>query len=315
MQETLQEIVWNQVVARGLERSPVFVLHDAPRRPRTSHHRQPGIELHFSHRGRGSYHVEDQLYVQSGCDLIVTPGSCAHQVYANIRTRFTRTVVCLGEPIPKWLSSDPEFQRLGELLRTPGPVQYYFSPEVWEEVEQHLQRLDREHTDRRTGWRGALFAHVIHLLILIDRSATTTSPPCDNYIAHCLKIIDANLGDDLLLVDLAKEVAVTPKHLSREFHQTVGLPLAEYVWHRRVAKAKELLASRRDLSAQEVARRSGFKTASHFTRKFAELTGMTPTQYRLRSLAQGPSPLLASAPSGPSHSWRSGGNAPAEPLR
>src|SRR5690606_39014814 len=128
--------------------------------------RQPGIELHFSHRGRGSYHVGEELYVLSGCDLVVTPGACAHQVFGNLRTRFTRTVVCVGDLMPEWLASAPEFASLGELLRAPEPMRLFFAPGDWEEVEEHLRRLDREHRDRKRGWQGAVIAHVIHLLVL-----------------------------------------------------------------------------------------------------------------------------------------------------
>ena len=279
-------IVWNETVARGLERSPVYVLHGPLKVPATSRHRQPGIELHFSHRGRGSYHVESELYVLSGCDLVVTPGSFAHQVFGNLRTRFTRTVVCVTDVMPQWLASAPEFAPLSQVLRAPAPVKLYFSPSDWEEIEEQLRRLDREHQGRQRGWQGAMIAHVIHLLVLIQRCATPAAPPSDHYIAQCLKVIEANLSEELLLTDLAREVAVSPKHLSREFRSTVGMPLAHYIWRRRVAKAKELLKGRPDLEIQEVARRCGFKTASHFTRKFAEIAGTTPLRFRESALPE-----------------------------
>jgi AraC family transcriptional regulator len=49
--------------------------------------------------------------------------------------------------------------------------------------------------------------------------------------------------------------------------------------HRRVERARELLHDLR-LSVSEIAGRTGFNSATHFTKSFRRIAGITPTGFR-----------------------------------
>lgn len=93
--------------------------------------------------------------------------------------------------------------------------------------------------------------------------------------------VEAHLGEDLLLDDLARAACLSTFHLSRCFRRATGLTLHGYVMHRRVERARLMLAGR-DLTLSHVAYACGFASQSHFTAVFKKALGVTPGDYRRR---------------------------------
>jgi len=86
------------------------------------------------------------------------------------------------------------------------------------------------------------------------------------------------------LHDLAQDLACSPFHLSRIFHQTAGLSLRRYVSRLRVSIAAERLAKgAADLT--ELALDLGFADHSHFTNAFRQEWGISPSRFRGRFFA------------------------------
>ena len=68
-------------------------------------------------------------------------------------------------------------------------------------------------------------------------------------------------------------------NLSRQFSQTEGRTIEQYIIAQRVERAKELLQLG-ELPVSEIADQLGYRTNSHFSAQFKRLTGLTPTQFR-----------------------------------
>jgi AraC family transcriptional regulator len=94
--------------------------------------------------------------------------------------------------------------------------------------------------------------------------------------------VDANLGRDLRLPELASLAQMNVDSFIRAFRQSVGVPPHRYILMQRVERARALLRASA-FSIPQVAVRSGFGSQSSFTRAFRRLTGTTPREYR-RSL-------------------------------
>ena len=91
--------------------------------------------------------------------------------------------------------------------------------------------------------------------------------------------IENNYATAVTLGDIMRAVALSHSSLTQLFKKELGMTPIEYVWCYRIAVAKRFLAFT-DLPVKDVATRCGFKTAQHFSRKFEEVCGCTPTVFR-----------------------------------
>jgi AraC family transcriptional regulator len=72
---------------------------------------------------------------------------------------------------------------------------------------------------------------------------------------------------------------ISPNYFASAFHQTTGFTPHQYVSHRRIERAQQLLTEA-DLPIAEVAYRCGFTSQSQFTTLFRPFTGVTPGRFR-----------------------------------
>ena len=91
--------------------------------------------------------------------------------------------------------------------------------------------------------------------------------------------IDANLEKNVRLDELARRANLSKYHFARAFKQSAGVPPHTYLIKRRVERARELLSDT-SMPLAEVALVAGFSNQSHFTCRFREQIGMTPSSYR-----------------------------------
>ena len=73
---------------------------------------------------------------------------------------------------------------------------------------------------------------------------------------------------------------LSPKYFSRVIFETVGVTAGDWIDQYVTTKAKHILRTRPDLTAQEVGREIGFKDAATFCRFFKRVSRLTPKQYR-----------------------------------
>jgi AraC-like DNA-binding protein len=94
-----------------------------------------------------------------------------------------------------------------------------------------------------------------------------------------LKFMQAEFSRGPTLVDIAKEVHLSPFHFHRRFTELLGLTPKQYLLDCQIHEAKtELLA--RDKELAQIAKDCGFAHQSHFTSRFKQASGLTPTRWR-----------------------------------
>jgi AraC family transcriptional regulator len=91
--------------------------------------------------------------------------------------------------------------------------------------------------------------------------------------------INDHLEENLSLKAIAAVVEMSPHYFTNLFKQSTGLSAYQYVIHRRMERAKQLLC-RQSLSIVEISQQVGFQSQSHFSNVFRKYTGTTPRIYR-----------------------------------
>jgi len=98
-----------------------------------------------------------------------------------------------------------------------------------------------------------------------------------------LEFIDRSYQDGTPLSRIAQAAGVSRSHLCRIFKRITGLSLKRFLTRRRLQAAKELLLEP-GAAIDQVARRVGYRDASHFDRVFRHWEGLTPSGYRRQAI-------------------------------
>lgn len=94
-----------------------------------------------------------------------------------------------------------------------------------------------------------------------------------------LEWIDDNLSESISSSMLAEQVNLASGTFARKFRQAHRMTVSQYLLHRRVSKAKALLATT-TLTVCDVGNVVGIPDPQYFNKQFRRITGMSPSRYR-----------------------------------
>ncbi|WFP61943.1 AraC family transcriptional regulator [Mesorhizobium sp. WSM4904] len=144
-------------------------------------------------------------------------------------------------------------------------------------VGRPQQPVDRLFAD---GLRRALAAHLIGRYTTDRWKQPSRQPTLEpRRLQRVMSFIEARLGENLSLDDLAGEACLSPFHFSRLFQQATGSSPHRYLTERRIESAKRMIRDNR-ASMVEIALDTGFGSQANFSRIFRKTTGLCPTEYR-----------------------------------
>ena len=98
--------------------------------------------------------------------------------------------------------------------------------------------------------------------------------------------MDSRYADDLDVATVAQRAGVSKYHLIRSFSGEYGQTPAQYLAHRRIERAQDLLRAT-NLTVTEVCHAVGFASLGSFSSRFRELVGETPSEFQRRWAAAG----------------------------
>jgi AraC-like DNA-binding protein len=96
----------------------------------------------------------------------------------------------------------------------------------------------------------------------------------------CRHMVADRISDPSLNVSsLAQDIKCAPDYLSHLFKTETGWSLIEYINDNRIKRAVYLLSSSA-MNISEVARACGYSDSAYFSRKFSQVTNISPREYR-----------------------------------
>jgi AraC family transcriptional regulator len=101
----------------------------------------------------------------------------------------------------------------------------------------------------------------------------------DRRIRRAVELMQAKMGEDLALDEIAAAAYLSPFHFARLFKKLTGSTPHAYLAALRANRAQVLLADT-DLSITQIAARVGYGSPSHFTKAFRQATGLAPRAFR-----------------------------------
>ncbi|MCQ2397620.1 MAG: AraC family transcriptional regulator [Lentisphaeria bacterium] len=172
----------------------------------------------------------------------------------------------------------------------PDEINYSVAPVLKLEdsavLEFVCKSADELHKEEVLPYSGNLFGSTIRLLnVILTLLRNSNMQPNeeamvpDKQLGNVLGYINANFMKDLKVPELARMSFISTRQFQEKFKKYTGRNVSDYIISKRIECA-ELLLRKGTQSIQEIAFDSGFNDFSYFSKKFREITGKTPREYR-----------------------------------
>lgn len=142
--------------------------------------------------------------------------------------------------------------------------------------------LEDEVRNRPVGHARTAAALTFQILVQIDagmRSKGLGGNPIEKKIRKAQALMADRLERRLSMPELARSLSVGYSWFRRKFREYTGHSPAQYHLKLRLNRARQLLLGT-DLPLKEIADRTGFHSAYHFSRAFKAEVGRSPSAFR-----------------------------------
>ena len=123
----------------------------------------------------------------------------------------------------------------------------------------------------------------LSLARLISECARRREVGIKDAVAEAVFYMNTHYSEPITVSLLASACGYSARHLSRLFARYCGMSPMQYLANLRLSRAAELLSENR-LTLTEISERVGICDSSAFSRNFRQRYGITPTEYRRRSV-------------------------------
>lgn len=273
---------------------PIAVERQDPQEP-IGLHAHEFCEIVVITGGQGRHVIGDNEYDLQTGDTFVIGGSRPHD-YVNLN--HLRLINILFDPAElPWT--------MGDLMSVPGYHVLFTLEPAFRERHQFNSRLrlspmdlahaievidvlEKELLQKKLGYRlmaTTMFLQIATFLSrLYDRSRDERSRSLLQ-IADTISHIEMNYTRSITLDQLVEISKMSRRNFLRTFEQTMGHSPIQYLIRLRIRKACERLRTDQ-ANITEVAMSVGFTDSNYFSRKFRDITGVSPRTYKSRYVTE-----------------------------
>jgi AraC-like DNA-binding protein len=160
------------------------------------------------------------------------------------------------------------------------------SPEDLDVAEAMVHRLERECKGRRRGYVFAATAVFMELVAHLSRCYSQTQADSSLSLlrlGETLSYMEREYAGEVSLAGLCQIAQMSRNTLSGHFRKALGHSPIEYLIRLRITKAADLLRQG-VLNVTQIAFRVGFSDSNYFSRQFRKVMGVSPRDFRRRSV-------------------------------
>jgi AraC-like DNA-binding protein len=242
-------------------------------------HDHAEYELAVCREGSGEIHIGELIYSFKNPSAFFIAPKTAHTLVSS--GNFDGWIIQIPPRVLECYNGRPEFAFLAALIKKTSPA-LLFSEKASAEIIRGLEKAQE----------GSGVFRWIYLLetfftasndrnLRICSFSSGISEKTGDKMDEIINYVFNNYTKTHSLMDLAVRTGIPVQRFCRNFKKKTGMTLSSYIQSVRINTAKKLLQQSR-MYVDDICYEAGFNSVSFFNRKFKELTGMTPVEYRRR---------------------------------
>jgi AraC-like DNA-binding protein len=255
-------------------------------------HAHPELELTYVLRGSGVRYVGGSIQPFHDGDLCLSGSHVPHGYGAHPHCDSGAEWIVLQFSTHAWGQSFwqlPENKPVASLFKN-AKRGIHFQGAAAARCGDLLKGICEESLARVSGLSRVLglletLADCRDVNYLNERESCQIEHP-DSRLETVLRWVENNAGNEIDQAEVARMVGMSPAVFSRFFRRKTGRVFTRHVNELRLARACVSLL-RGPSSINEIALESGFNNLANFNRRFLEIVGVTPRDYRASREVQG----------------------------
>ena len=258
-------------------------------------HMQEFFEINIITRGRGKHHIEENCLDAEVGDVFIIPPMVRHgytggEGFDVFHLIMSDKFIAKNMNELKMLPSFFILFTAEPLVRTKAEegLHLKLGAEQFGEIKPLLDQM-RNFPDTKISFcslvRSGLALAVIALLCkaYTENNETPTENRKDSSFINAISYIHENYHEKLSIDKLAEIARLSRSSFVHKFKAICKTTPLEYINERRIKEAEHMLLNTK-LSLLDIAFKCGFYDASHFSRTFLKLRGVSPSVYRRESM-------------------------------
>ncbi|MDO4977704.1 MAG: AraC family transcriptional regulator [Eubacteriales bacterium] len=242
--------------------------------------------------GQADLVVEGKLYQMKAGELWFCNPREIHQISNEIEQGGYQSMVFSLDVLGNILEDSDSAAYLSSIREKWNfPRRISTKEEDWGNYSKLVSRICDLYVRKPIAWkmeiRAALTLLIVELLrnqrfVLKEENVWRERSQMSEHLRTLLHYIVEHYGERITLEEAAGIVHLSPRYFCTFFHDNFHMSFVSYLNRYRIEQACTLL-NMGEYTVTEVAMRVGFDNISYFIRKFREMQGCTPTEYRKRN--------------------------------
>lgn len=254
-------------------------------------HVHNSFEIYYAIEGDLKISISDkESIIPSGNFLLLGPGTWHGTVYEpDIKRKYFIMIFDILENDSNTVDniySESEILELQKILVNLNTRGYYIIKDTFN-CQNTIEQMSLELKNKNLGWHSILSGLYVKFIILCLRNIipatsfnlTKQSQANVNLAISITKYMHNHYSENITLQEIAKEMHVSPRHITRVFEACFGTTFSKTLSVLRLNYAKNYLY-KTDYSIEKIATLVGFSSSRTLLRLFKEIEGITTTQYR-----------------------------------
>ncbi|MFE5321589.1 helix-turn-helix domain-containing protein [Paenibacillus sp. NPDC056579] len=284
---------WNN----ELLESPDFLFHAVSFHlnggERYPYHEHQFVELVYIEQGAGEHQYIGRSHRIGGGDVFLIQPYIQHayivhedDILSGYNILFQPELLRKEIELLSGVSSFIDFYYVEPFLRQSYDFSAQLRLNVYETLDMKLilDRLMKEYTEKRPGYRVLVKTFLIELFVFLSRCYQSRNKPLsllsgEQVISNVCRMIEIHYAEPLSLQQISKSCCMSVSSFKTKFKQFTGKTFLEYRNDIRLRVAKDLLVQS-NLRVTDISSAVGYEDVSFFNKCFRSMYGVSPTEYR-----------------------------------